>query len=120
MKGTVHTREEGKEREGKKECVLCGDECECLWECPAYRTIRDDFLQNLQDCLGGSFSHFEAMNSLEKALFVLGSELWEEHLESLLALVCNNTQNAAVAPRPSTTHPLVYVIWSRSGRRENL
>ena len=36
--------------------------------------------------LGGSYTRFEAMSSLNKALFVLGNELWEEHFESLLAL----------------------------------
>ena len=32
-------------------------------------------------------THRHAMNSSDKALFVLGTELWEEHFESLLALV---------------------------------
>ena len=41
-------------------------------------SIRVDFWQNLP------WRHFEAMNSSDKAS---GSELWEEHFESLLALV---------------------------------
>ena len=48
------------------------------------------------------FFTFEAMNSTDKASFVLGTELSEEHFESLLALVtktskdskCLRTQNA--------------------------
>ena len=71
-------------REGKKECVLCGDECESishtLWDCSAYTSIRAQFLQKLKAILGGSYARFEAMSSL-------GNELWEEHFESLLALV---------------------------------
>ena len=41
----------------------------------------------LKASLGGSYARFEAMSSLDKSLFVLGNELWEEHFESLLALV---------------------------------
>ena len=62
--------------------VLCGDECESvshtLWDCSAYRSIRSQFLLKLKASLGGSYARFEAMSSLE---------LWEEHFESLLALV---------------------------------
>ena len=78
-------------REGKKECVLCGDECESvshtLWDCSAYTSIRAQFLLKLKASLGGSYASFEAMSSLDKSSFVLGNELWEEHFESLLALV---------------------------------
>ena len=78
-------------REGKKECVLCGDECESvshtLWDCSAYTSIRAHFLLKLKASLGGSYARFEAMSSLDKSSFVLGNELWEEHFESLLALV---------------------------------
>ena len=43
-------------REGNKECVLCGNECEgvshVLWECSAYySSSRDDFLLKLQEKL---------------------------------------------------------------------
>ena len=44
-------------------------------------------LNLLQASLGGSYACFEAMQSLDKSSFVLGNELWEEHFESLLALV---------------------------------
>ena len=76
-------------REGKKEGVLCGDECVIytLWDCSAYTSIRDQFLLKLKASLGGSYARFEAMSSLDKSSFVLGNELWEEHFESLLALV---------------------------------
>ena len=65
-------------REGRaRKSVLCGDECESvshtLWDCSAYRA---PFLLKL---LGGSYAHF---SSLDKSLFVLGNELWEEHFES--------------------------------------
>ena len=34
----------------------------------------------LKASLGGSYARFEAMSSLDKSSFVLGNELWEEHL----------------------------------------
>ena len=78
-------------REGKKECVLFGDECESvshtLWVCSAYRSIRAQFLLKLKVSLGGSYARFEAMSSLDKSSFVLGNELWEEHFEPLLAYI---------------------------------
>ena len=52
--------------------------------CSAYRA---QFLLKLKASLGGSYARFEAMSSLDKSSFVLGNELWEEHFESLLALV---------------------------------
>ena len=65
-------------REGKKECVLCGDECESvshtLWDCSAYTSIRAQFLQKLKAILGGSYARFEAMSSLDKSSFVLENE----------------------------------------------
>ena len=45
------------------------------------------FLVKLKASLGGSYARFEAMSGLDKSSFVLGNELWEEHFESLLALV---------------------------------
>ena len=74
-------------REGKKECVLCGDECESVRDCSAYTSIRAQFMLKLKASLGGSYARFEAMSSLDKSSFILGNELWEEHFESLLALV---------------------------------
>ena len=49
--------------------------------------IRAQFLLKLKASLGGSYARFEPMSSLDKSSFVLGNELWEEHFESLLALV---------------------------------
>ena len=78
-------------RDGNKECVLCGNECESvshvLWECSAYSNSRADVLLKLQEKLGNGFEHFDALDSLGKSSFVLGSELWEEHFDSLLPLV---------------------------------
>ena len=55
-------------REGKKECVSCGDECESvshtLWDCSS---IRAQFLLKLKASLGGSYARFEAMSSLDKS-----------------------------------------------------
>ena len=33
----------------------------------------------LQEKLGNGFKHFDALDSLGKSSFILGSELWEEH-----------------------------------------
>ena len=66
-------------------------------------------LLKLKASLGGSYAHFEAMSSLDKSSFVLGNELWEEHFESLLALVKayiidiweeNGNVECAQQPRP--------------------
>ena len=78
-------------REGRKECLLCDDECESvshvLWDCPVYNTLRNDFVCKLQELLGDGFEHFESLDSFEKASFVLGSELWEDDFSSMLDLV---------------------------------
>ena len=58
-------------REGKKECVLCGDECESvshtLLDCSAYASIRAQFLLKLKASLGGSYARFEPMSSLARS-----------------------------------------------------
>ena len=56
-----------------------------LWDCSAYNIIciRAQFLPKLKASLGGSYARFEAMSSLDKS----SNELWEEHFESLQALV---------------------------------
>ena len=49
-----------------------------------YSSSRADFLLKLQEKLGNGF---ECFDSLGKSSFILGSELWEEHFDSLLPLV---------------------------------
>ena len=44
-------------------------------------------LSMLQEKLGNGFERFDALDSLGKSPFILGSELWEEHFDSLLRLV---------------------------------
>ena len=58
-----------------------------MWECSAYFNSRADFLLKLQEKLGNGFKRFDALDSLGKSSFILGSELWEEHFDSLLPLV---------------------------------
>ena len=58
-----------------------------LWECRAYSSSRADFLLELQEKLGNEFEHFYSLDSLGKSSFILGSELWKDHFDSLLALV---------------------------------
>ena len=58
-----------------------------LWECSEYSNSRADFLLKLQEKLGNGFKRFDALDSLGKSSFILGSELWEEHFDSLLPLV---------------------------------
>ena len=75
-------------RTGWTECVLCGVECESvfhvLWEYPAYKDSREEFMIKLRSTLGEAFKDFEA---LERASFVLGCELWMENFDSMFALV---------------------------------
>ena len=56
-------------REGIKECLLCDDECESvshvLWECPAYSSLRSNFLVSLQEKLGDDgFEHFQSLDCM--------------------------------------------------------
>ena len=66
-------------------------ECESvvhvLWECSAYSSSRASFLLKLEELLGDRYADFEALNSVEKMSYVLGSELWEQNFKSLLRLV---------------------------------
>ena len=55
-----------------------------LWECPAYKDRREEFMIKLRSTLREAFKDFEA---LERASFVLGCELWMENFDSMLALV---------------------------------
>ena len=45
------------------------------WECPVCCTLRKYVPRGLQELLGDVFEHFESLDSLGKASFVLGSEL---------------------------------------------
>ena len=50
-----------------------------LWDCPAYSTrSRFTILEKLQMKLGDSYGSFNVLDSLGKASFILGNELWEE------------------------------------------
>ena len=78
-------------RNGRTECVLCGDECESvvhvLWECPAYKDSREEFMIKLRSTLGEVFKDFEVLDNIERASFVLGCELRMENFDSMLPLV---------------------------------
>ena len=78
-------------REGKTECSLCGNECEnvshVLWECSAYSSTRASFMKKLQELLEDDYEDFESLDNVEKTSYVLGSELWENKFDGLLALV---------------------------------
>ena len=64
-------------REGRKECLLCGDECESvsyvLWECPAYHICRSDFTAKLQDLLGEGF---QSLDSQLPLCWAMGGKLF--------------------------------------------
>ena len=75
-----------------RQCKLCGEECgsvvHVLWECPVYDTIRNIFMEDLNNLLGGSFEEFSALNNFERTGFVLGCENWERNdFKALLRLV---------------------------------
>ena len=46
---------------------LCDDECESvvhvLWECPAYKDSREDFMIKLRSILGEAFKDFKALDN---------------------------------------------------------
>ena len=71
-------------RNGRTECVLCGD---VLWESPAYKDSREEFMIKLRSTLEEAFKHFEALDNIERASFVLGCELWTENFDFMLALL---------------------------------
>ena len=64
-------------REGRKECLLCDDECESishvLWDCPVYNTLRNDFMCKLQELLGDKFEHFESLLKKHLLFWVVSS-----------------------------------------------
>ena len=66
-------------------------ECESvvhvLWECPAYKDSRAEFMVRFRATVGETFKDFEALDNIERASFVLGCELWTENFDSVLALV---------------------------------
>ena len=77
--GTHGLNEELGKHRGRKsmtECILCGIECESivhvLWECPAYKDSRNEFMVKLRATLGEAFKDFEA---IERDSFALGCEL---------------------------------------------
>ena len=61
-------------RNGRTECVLCGDECEnvvhVLWECSAYKDSREEFLAKLRAILGEVFKDIKALGGLLSCLVV--------------------------------------------------
>ncbi len=75
-----------------RHCKLCGDECErvvhVFWECPAYDSIRNTFVGDLEKLLGKNFVEFSALDDFSKAGFILESENWDRYdFEALLKLV---------------------------------
>ena len=70
-------------------------ECESvvhvLWECPAYKDSRAEFMVKLRAAVGKTFKDFEA---LERASFVLGCELWIENFDAVLALMKKYIHNS--------------------------
>ena len=64
-------------REGMKECLLCDDEFETvshvLWECPAWSSLRTNFLVALQGVLGDDgFEHFQSLDSFQESILYFG------------------------------------------------
>ena len=79
------------DRDGRVECMLCGAECESvvhlLWECSSYTACRDNFQEALKQLLGARYAEFEMLSTVEKTLYVLSSENWEDDFDALLHLV---------------------------------
>ena len=64
-------------------CVVmsaCESVSHVLWEYSAYSS-------SILVKITGEVRHFDALDSLGKSSFILGSGLWEDHFDSLLPLV---------------------------------
>ena len=68
--GTNGLNEELGRHRGKnddRQCKLCRGECESvvhvLWECPAYDSIRNNFMVELENLLGGRFGEFSTLDN---------------------------------------------------------
>ena len=79
--------------EGRKECLLCDDECEHVsqgfvrFSCLQYS--KKSLMCKLQALLGDRFENYKGLDSSVKASFVLGIELWEDDFRSMLDLIKN-------------------------------
>ena len=86
--GTHGLNEELGRHRGRESVCCAGMSVRVLViHCGIVQHIELNFFLKLQASLGGSYARFETMSSLDKSSFILGNELWEEHFESLLALV---------------------------------
>ena len=93
--GTNGLNEELGRHRGKnddRQCKLCRGESESvvhvLWECPAYDSIRNNFMVELENLLGGRFGEFSTLDNFNKASFILGFENWNrDDFKALLKLV---------------------------------
>ena len=63
-----------------------------LWECPTYSSSRADSLLTSQEKLGNGFECFDSLDGLGKSSFI-GSELWKDCFNSLLALLKDDFVN---------------------------
>ena len=86
-------------KNGDRQCKLCGDECESVvhvfWECPVYDSIRNTFMGELDELLGGSFEEF---STLDRTGFILGCENWDRYdllklVKSFVLLVWDTRKN---------------------------
>ena len=55
--------------------------------------------------LGNGFERFDALDSLGKSSFILGSELWEEHFDSLLRITLSTSGRRGKLNYMVMTHP---------------
>ena len=83
-----------REREGKTQCSLCGNECEnvchVLWEYLVFSSTRVSFMKKLQELLEDDYEGFESLENVEKSFYVVvGSELWESKLMDYSAWLSN-------------------------------
>ena len=70
----------------------------------------------LQEKLGNGFERFDALDSLGKSSFILGSELWEEHYDSLLRIMLSTSGRHGKLNYMVMTHPSLSLqpgIWGK-------
>ena len=103
LKGIIKVEKEIK----KVSCVLVSVKLSVMC-CGSVRNIMVE-LSNLQKKLGNGFDCFVALGCLGKSSFILGSELWEDYFDLLLALVTLSTFEKRVMTHPSLS--LQLEVW---------
>ena len=67
-------------------CAKCSGDLFSFYTGVFKFSCRLTFLKKLQELLGDKYIYFYSLNYLENTSYVLGSELWEDDISSLLSI----------------------------------